>query len=578
VATSKTPALNGVLDNLQTPALKELAEQQVRFAPAAKRLEQLARAEKLLAEIDNDRQYPYQYVCFRITDFRSDAHAGLLIDGDVLEHDLCLVIEALARTTPAVPVEALAEPVVTLEQMSKRLNVSTKTITRWRDRGLVSRKVVANGRCQVGFVQSVVDHFLASNRDRVEKSAQFSQLTETEKEDIVRRAARLARVRGSTLTEITRRIARRLGRSPETIRYTLKNFDREHPGQALFPDATGPLDPEMKQAIFTSYRRGIDVTTLAKEVRRTPTSIYRVINEVRAERILAHPLEYIYHPCFDDRSKEAEIIADMPDAAAYEAKRRTMRAPKDVPAELASQYEWPLLTKDQEQHLFRKMNYLKFKADRLRSAVRTPTGKIDPAHARSKQDLDRIEDLQARANEVKDLLVKANMRLVTSIAKKHSAQTDNFFELLSDGNMSLLRAVEKFDFGRGFKFSTYASWAIMKNFARSIPEEKHRRERYATGHEDLFDVAPDNRTDEQECLQSAELAAKQVNRLLEHLDPRERQILRLRAGLDEDRRQRTLEEIGKEMGITKERVRQLNVRIMKKLRDIAQSQHLEELS
>jgi RNA polymerase primary sigma factor len=458
------------------------------------------------------------------------------------------------------------------------LNVSTKTITRWRDRGLVSRKVVANGRCQVGFVQSVVDHFLASNRDRVEKSAQFSQLTETEKEDIVRRAARLARVRGSTLTEITRRIARRLGRSPETIRYTLKNFDREHPGQALFPDATGPLDPEMKQAIFTSYRRGIDVTTLAKEVRRTPTSIYRVINEVRAERILAHPLEYIYHPCFDDRSKEAEIIADMPDAAAYEAKRRTMRAPKDVPAELASQYEWPLLTKDQEQHLFRKMNYLKFKADRLRSAVRTPTGKIDPAHARSKQDLDRIEDLQARANEVKDLLVKANMRLVTSIAKKHSAQTDNFFELLSDGNMSLLRAVEKFDFGRGFKFSTYASWAIMKNFARSIPEEKHRRERYATGHEDLFDVAPDNRTDEQECLQSAELAAKQVNRLLEHLDPRERQILRLRAGLDEDRRQRTLEEIGKEMGITKERVRQLNVRIMKKLRDIAQSQHLEELS
>ena len=85
----------------------------------------------------------------------------------MLEHDLCLVIEALARTTPAVPVETIAEPVLTLEQISKRLNVSTKTITRWRDRGLVSRKVLANGRRQVGFVQSVVDRFLATHRDHV---------------------------------------------------------------------------------------------------------------------------------------------------------------------------------------------------------------------------------------------------------------------------------------------------------------------------------------------------------------------------------------------------------------------------
>src|SRR5262249_31771626 len=156
--------------------------------------------------------------------------------------DLCVFIEALAKTTPAVPVEEIPEPVLTLDEISKRLNVSTKTITRWRDRGLVSRKVLANGRRQVGFVQSVVDRFLAQHREHVDRSAQFSQLSETEKEEIVRRAQRLSRVRGSTLTEISRRIARRLQRSPETIRYTLKNFDREHPEQALFPNVTGPMD------------------------------------------------------------------------------------------------------------------------------------------------------------------------------------------------------------------------------------------------------------------------------------------------------------------------------------------------
>ena len=98
------------------------------------------------------------------------------------------------------------------------------------------------------------------------------------------------------------------------------------------------------------------------------------------------------------------------------------------------------------------------------------------------------------------------MRLVVSIAKRHAGQTENFFELLSDGNMSLIRAVEKFDFSRGNKFSTYASWAIMKNFARSIPDEKHHRERYVTGHEEVFDGAADNRSNEQDILTAQEQA------------------------------------------------------------------------
>src|SRR5207249_4703630 len=123
-----------------------LTDQQVRFAPPARRMEQLARAEKLLTEIEETRQYPYQYVCFRITDYRPDLYPDLLIAGTDLRHDLCSFISELARSMPPVPVEEVAEPVMTLDQISKRLNVSTKTINRWRRRGLIGLPVLCNGR------------------------------------------------------------------------------------------------------------------------------------------------------------------------------------------------------------------------------------------------------------------------------------------------------------------------------------------------------------------------------------------------------------------------------------------------
>jgi RNA polymerase sigma factor (sigma-70 family) len=555
------------VSNFKHPALKQLTDQQVRFAPPSRRLQQLARAERLLAEIDPKKQYPYQFVCYRITDYRPDAYPQLLIEGSDLEHDLCLFIAELSRHTPAVPVEAVDEPVLTLEQISKQLNVSTKTITRWRERGLVGRHILVSGRRQVGYLRSLVDRFLKANQARVERGGKFSQLTEIEKEEILRRAKRLSRVGTGTLTEISRRIARRLGRSAETIRYTIKNFDRSHPEQALFPSVTGPLDEETKQVIYASYRRGIPVETLAKRFGRTRTSIYRVINETRARRLLEQPLDYIYNPSFDDPAAETEIMKPMPDEAHFEAQKRQMRVPKDAPPEFASLYEMPLLNKEQEQHLFRQFNFLKHKVKKLRD-------RLDPTRAKI-HELKRIEDLQDQALTVKEQLINCNMRLVVSIAKRHANQTDNVFELVSDGNVSLIRAVEKFDYSRGNKFSTYASWAIMKNFARSIPEEKHRRERYLTGHEELFEAAPDTRSDEQECLASVEQAAHRVNRLLEYLDPRERQIIRMRAGLDNNSEGMTLEEIGQQLGITKERVRQLNVRIMKKLRDIAREQKME---
>src|SRR5204863_1158664 len=104
---------------------------------------------------------------------------------------------------------------------------------------------------------------------------------------------------------------------------------------------------------------------------------------------------------------------------------------------------------------------------------------------------------------------------------------------------------------------------------------KHRRERFVTGHEEVFEVAQDNRTDEHEVVATHERAKHNVNRLLEFLEPREREIIRMRAGMDDHAKGMTLEEIGQQFGITKERVRQLNARAMKKLRSIAEREGIE---
>jgi RNA polymerase primary sigma factor len=140
--------------------------------------------------------------------------------------------------------------------------------------------------------------------------------------------------------------------------------------------------------------------------------------------------------------------------------------------------------------------------------------------------------------------------------------------------MSLIRAVEKFDFARGFKFSTYASWAIMKNFARTIPEEKNRRDRFVTGHEEMFEAAADHRSDEHEYESDQRRNQEAVQGMLGRLNDRERQILVSRYGLG-GASELTLEQLGRELGITKERVRQIESRAQEKLRKFAMEQRID---
>ncbi|OWK34464.1 sigma-70 family RNA polymerase sigma factor [Fimbriiglobus ruber] len=545
-------------------ALKELSDQ-ARFAPLARRQEQMARAERLLNEIDSARVYPYQFVCFRLTDYRSDAHPDLLTSGADLKHDLALFVARVERSLPPLPIELAAEPMLTLEEVSKQFNVSTKTVSRWRMQGLIARRVIRSGRKHLGFPQSSVETFAAGHRDQVERGARFSHLTDAEKDEIVISARRLAAA-GNTLTEVSKTIAGKLSRSAEAVRYTIKNFDRAHPDHAVFPNSNGPLDAVSKQLIFTAFQEGKPVQLIAKRFGRTPSSMYRVINEVRAERLVREPVDYIYNAEFDDPVRSDLILGSMPHEEDFFSKVKSMRPPKDVEAHMAYLYERPLLSREQEAHVFRKMNYLKHKLHQFKQG-------IDPARARV-QDLQTIEDLQNQIKDVRDLLIECNQRLVHNLATKHLQPGQNLDELKSDANVSLMRAVEKFDYGRGFKFSTYATWAIMKNFARSIPDENTQRSRYMTGTDELFESRADVRTDEQEVLAAADAARARVNRLLQYLDPRTREVIKMRTGLDGSE-EMTLEQIGQHFGITKERVRQINVRGMKQLRERAAQENVE---
>ncbi|HEX8200177.1 MAG TPA: RNA polymerase subunit sigma-70, partial [Isosphaeraceae bacterium] len=203
------------------PALRQLKEQQARFAPRDRRLEQIDRAERLLAEIESGKAYPYEYLCYRITGFRPDGAPALVLAGADVKHDLRLFVEDLSGTVGQ-NVEQAAEPVLTVDAVSRRFHVSPRTVSRWRRQGLVARRFIIDGRTKVGFLESSLSRFVADHRDQVDRGTRFRQLTDEERDEIIRRARRMATVGQASLAEIARRIAHKMARSPETVRMTLK--------------------------------------------------------------------------------------------------------------------------------------------------------------------------------------------------------------------------------------------------------------------------------------------------------------------------------------------------------------------
>jgi RNA polymerase primary sigma factor len=286
---------------------------------------------------------------------------------------------------------------------------------------------------------------------------------------------------------------------------------------------------------------------------------------IRALRLLGTELAYIDHPSFDDPGARDAILAPMPAPDVAQAPRRTDAA-AGLPPYLASLYhEVLLLSRDQEAHLFRKMNYLKARASRLRD-------RIDPDRPRA-ADLDEVERLLGEALAIRTQIVRANLRLVVSIAKRQRGPRDDLFERVSDGNYVLLRAVERFDYSLGNKFSTYATWAIRNQFARAFRRRNRRHPQSLPGHDEAFEAAVDPRTDDLERSDLQERRQEAFARLLGRLDDRERRIIVSRFGIG-GAPLRTLKQIGTELGITRERVRQLEARAQDKLRRLAGAEEL----
>lgn len=542
---------------------------QLAMSPARLRLRQIEGTEYLLDLIDADKAYPYDFVCYHITGYRprrSDGPGHGTLNGKHLVTDLVQLVEDLSAS-PMIDANALSEPAWSTEQLARRLRVSTKTVCRWRRRGLAGRKLrFPDGTIRVAFVERCIRRFVRRNLAMVLRGAAFKQLSNAEKHHIVERAREILAQQRIRLHELSQKIAAEMHRAVETVRYTLRRFDHEHPEEALFGKNEQPIVRPEHQALYDAYRAGESIQRLAKRLGQSVATIEQIIREIRARQLLARPLDCIYNHEFDAPNADDFILGnhDEDDAAAATASVPASAAgvPRDLPTYLRDLYREPLLTAKQERSLFRRYNYLKFKAAALRE-------RIDPLRVTESQ-LKLVEDAVAACEAVKDQITRANLRLVVSIARRHVGPARNgpeFLEIVSDGNLSLMRAVEKFDYARGYKFSTYASWAIMRNYARTIPESLYHAGRLVTGNEEILETVPDTREPQKDSVET-EGIRKTLERCLAQLTDRERAIVVRHFGLKGEAPPETLDQIGKGYGVTKERVRQIERGAIKRLREI----------
>ena len=199
---------------------------------------------------------------------------------------------------------------------------------------------------------------------------------------------------------------------------------------------------------------------------------------------------------------------------------------------------------------------------------------MNPKKVSSKQ-LNFIEKCLRHAEAIINSIIEANLSLVVSIAGKHTTTGATLQELISEGNFSLIRAVERFDYTRGFRLATYASWIIAKDFARKVPADRQRLDK--GGAEALDNIQRNLRLTEGVDFGAIERARHSLVQVIRNeLDEREQYVILHHYGLVGStiiKKTKTLKEIGDELKLSAERIRQLELTALQKLK---QSLSIEE--
>jgi len=528
---------------------------QLKLSPLRLRPRQLDAVEFLINLVNPIKHYPYDFVCHHITDYRPKGpFPQRPMSGKTLIGDLVQMVEDLS-TSSAIPVHEINMTCWTTEELADRLKVSTKTICRWRKRGLPGRKMrYSDGSIRMSFLERNVRRFVADNCELVKRGAAFKQLSENEKKQIIDLAGQALNEKRMKLHELSQVVAAKVGRAVETVRYTIRRYDKANPQEALFGRDDEPIVNPDLQVIYDTVRAGKTFEEAACIFGRSVEAIKNIVHEVRSRLLKARETKLIHNAEFEAPGADERILNPTCES---EAPVKKIRPPKDLPPYLQDLYRQPLLSPQQEYNIFRKYNYLKFKAENIRRDIDV----MDVAA----ETLDKLEALFEQIDEVKNDILRANLRLVVSIARRHVGKSPHFFEIVSDGNLALMRAVEKFDYARGYKFSTYASWAIMRNYARTIPEEMYQAAKAATGAEEMLATAPAREEEDREPF--IEAARSIIKKGLDLLNARERDVVVWHYGLEEEKSPMTLEQIGNVFGVTKERIRQIERKALKKLRD-----------
>ncbi|MDG2200645.1 MAG: sigma-70 family RNA polymerase sigma factor [Phycisphaerales bacterium] len=305
-------------------------------------------------------------------------------------------------------------------------------------------------------------------------------------------------------------------------------------------------------------------------LRSRPTRTSRA-DAALARTILDSPMDFVDDEAFHARDARRRIYdrADdvpLPDTSWY---RPLIDDVIGKRPEGTSTRSSVVLTGAQEQIIFLQYNYARFQVSKLQERIghRTPT---------PKQTSDLISWYRC-SRKLRDQIAETNLALVLAMAKRVRLKDVDFGDQISEGNMALLRAVDKFDASRGFKFSTYACRAILKSFSRQGMKSTRYRQRFPTGFDPSLESSnyPEERRQQDQKEQADEV--KQI--VLENaadLTDIEQEILHHRFGFDAGRNGKplTLAQVGKIIGLTKERVRQIQNRALLKLRQAVETRCL----